>query len=368
MALRPHHGLGFTDALMRSLGEGVYATDAEGRMAYMNPAAEAMLGWSEDQLRGRDVHEAIHFQDERGRPVPAAQCRLLGVMRSGVTVRSEGDVFTRRDGSRFPVAFTSSPILEDGVIAGAVVAFRDITERRAAEAQRASVVEALQQSLLPPALPSVPGLELAARYMPAGEDLAVGGDFYDVLRAGDAWGIAIGDVMGKGPGAAGVTGVARWALHGVAQRDADPGEALRVVNGALLRHPARRFVTVVYGRLVGSPEGAVLRLAVGGHALPLVVRAGGEVETAGRPGTLLGAFPDPDLPVDEVVLRRGDTVALFTDGLLDPRGRRGSLRSPEAALGGSAGLGAEEAVERLMAIVDGTRQADDVAVLAARIA
>lgn len=122
----------FITALTDSLGEGVYAHDREGHVTFMNPAAERMLGWKFSELRGQHVHEAIHFQRADGTRTPAAECPLLGVMKSKTTLNGD-DVFTRKDGSLLHISYTSSPIITAGEVTGAVLAFRDITERKRAE-------------------------------------------------------------------------------------------------------------------------------------------------------------------------------------------------------------------------------------------
>jgi PAS domain S-box-containing protein len=130
------HQLDFTRTITSSLGEGVCAIDREGRLTFMNPAAERMLGWKEAEMIGQNMHDLIHFQRADGTPLTAEECEVMGVMRSGETITDGDDLFTRRDGRMFPVAYTSSPIITDGQVVGAVLAFRDITERkRAAEEQ-----------------------------------------------------------------------------------------------------------------------------------------------------------------------------------------------------------------------------------------
>jgi len=138
--------LAFTSALTTHLGEGIYALDREGRLTYMNAAAERMLGWRESELLGRVTHDVLHFQRADGTPIRAADCPLLGVMQSGTSVRIEDDVFTRRNGSTFPVSYTSSPIVADGQVVGAVSAFYDITERRDQERQRLSLLTREQEA------------------------------------------------------------------------------------------------------------------------------------------------------------------------------------------------------------------------------
>ncbi len=134
-AERMRQQLSFTAAITDNLGEGVYALDREGRLTFMNPAAQAMLGWKEEDLLGNDMHGAIHFQTRDGTAVPASECPLLGVLTSGEKFHSTDDVFTRRDGTVFPVEYVSSPFRRDGGIVGAVVAFRDIGVRKRTEAE-----------------------------------------------------------------------------------------------------------------------------------------------------------------------------------------------------------------------------------------
>ena len=131
---RLRHELHFRQAIDSSLGEGVYALDREGRVTYMNPTAEQLLGWTEEALRGQIMHDMIHYQYPDGTPFPREACTgLVEVMRSQRSFRTDDDVFIRKDGSMFPVAYSSSPILADGKVLGVVVAFRDMTARKRAE-------------------------------------------------------------------------------------------------------------------------------------------------------------------------------------------------------------------------------------------
>jgi PAS domain S-box-containing protein len=138
--------LAFTSAITTHLGEGVYALDREGRLTFMNAAAERMLGWRESELLGRFIHDVIHFQRADGTPLPATECPLLGVMQSGTTVRIEEDVFTRRNRSTFPVSYTSSPIVTGGEVVGAILTFYDISDRREAEQKRLALLAREQEA------------------------------------------------------------------------------------------------------------------------------------------------------------------------------------------------------------------------------
>ena len=129
----------FSLAIHNNLAEGVYAVDAEGRVTFANPAAEELLGWSEAELLGAVMHDVIHFRYPDGRPYPREACSGLQVLVAGIPYRTDDEAFVRKDGTILPVAYSSAPILTNGRVTGAVVAFRDTSERRRAE-------EALRQS------------------------------------------------------------------------------------------------------------------------------------------------------------------------------------------------------------------------------
>ena len=118
---------------MTSLAEGLYTIDAEGLVTYVNPAAEAMFGWSASELFGKKMHDVTHYQYPNGAPFPATECPGLQVLQKGVELREYADSFIRKDGSFFPVIFSASPLKSDGRTVGIVVSFRDDTRRRQAE-------------------------------------------------------------------------------------------------------------------------------------------------------------------------------------------------------------------------------------------
>ena len=243
---------------------------------------------------------------------------------------------------------------------------------------RDTIARTLQQSLLPPELPEVPGMELAALYLPAGDGNEVGGDFYDVFDNGDgSWGLVIGDVCGKGPLAASVMGLARYTLRAAAMHERRPSRILAMLSEAVRTQTIDgRFITVCFVRLRPSPQGGVrLTVCCGGHPLPAVLRADGRVEAAGAPGTLLGLFEDPTLTDHTVDLGPGESLILYTDGITDvaPSAVIGTHGEPDLAelLQGAAGLDAagivEHARRQLARRVRGSLR-DDMAILAVRVA
>jgi PAS domain S-box-containing protein len=120
----------FDDAIMKNMGEGLYTVDNRGRVTSMNPAAERLLGWTFEELRGRKMHEMTHYKRRDGSDFPAEECAGLQVLRDSQTLVDLEDVFIRKDGSFFDVMFSSAPLREGGETFGLVVVFRDITERR----------------------------------------------------------------------------------------------------------------------------------------------------------------------------------------------------------------------------------------------
>jgi serine phosphatase RsbU (regulator of sigma subunit) len=185
--------------------------------------------------------------------------------------------------------------------------------------ERSYIARTLQQSLLPPHLPEIRGIELAGRYRPVGEGIEVGGDFYDLFETGDeSWAVVIGDVCGKGAEAAALTALVRYTIRAIASSDKPPSEVLRLLNDAILRQRSdNRFSTVAYARVWRAGTGVRVELTSGGHPLPVVVRADGRVETVGRPGTLLGVVPDPTLHDVAVDLAAGETIVFYTDGVTE---------------------------------------------------
>lgn len=189
--------------------------------------------------------------------------------------------------------------------------------------RHARVAKTLQESLLPPDLPEIHGVELAARYHPAMDSAEVGGDFYDVFPAGQrSWGLTVGDVSGKGVEAAAVTALARHTLRAATMATQRPSEVLSMLNAALLDETERdSFCTALYA-LIEPRFGRVnVTVASGGHPLPYVVRSNGALEAVACEGTLLGVVADPELADISVELDFGDKLILYTDGILDIRPR-----------------------------------------------
>ena len=196
--------------------------------------------------------------------------------------------------------------------------------------QLQSALHALERSLLPDALLPLPGLQLASRYLPAKGMHDVGGDFFDAIRESDqAITLIVGDVQGKGVEAATLTSLARHTLRAGALAGRSPVELLDDLNAALLygqaeqlqagRDPVLRFVTAVVARLEVAPDGFVARVARAGQPPPIVVRSAGQYESVEPAGVLLGVTERPHFDEATVTLGEGDTIVLYTDGVIEHR-------------------------------------------------
>ncbi|MPZ92649.1 MAG: SpoIIE family protein phosphatase [Actinobacteria bacterium] len=200
--------------------------------------------------------------------------------------------------------------------------FQAVDESRAKFANMARI---LQRSLLPPELPTMPGLDVAALYRPATDTLEVGGDFYDLFETGDGdWGVVMGDVQGHGAAAAATTALARYTLRANAMRLARPVHVLYQVNKALLAHSEDRFLSAAFAK-VGLGKGADVTISCAGHPKPMVIRHEGRVESAGGEGMLLGLFAAPDLAEQTIELQPADAIVFYTDGITEAGAPRNML-------------------------------------------
>lgn len=315
---------------------GYLSTLMDGTIAKINATLLGWLGFRRDELVGRRrfadlltvggrLYHETHF---------APMLRMHGEI-GGIALELKG-----AGGTRLPVLVTSTVKTgADGAAQLIRTTVFDASDRRAyerellrarqdAERERDRVLRlatTLQRTLLPPALPVVPGMDVAAYYHPASSD-EVGGDFYDLfpLTSG-TWGFFLGDVSGKGAAAAALTSLARYTLRAAAVYDPDPVTVLGNLN-TVLNHEYHgadpRYCTVIHGRVVPGTVGATITLASGGHPPALLIRHDGVAELLDTPGgQLVGALPDAHFADLELHLGPGDTLLLYTDGLTEARAR-----------------------------------------------
>jgi sigma-B regulation protein RsbU (phosphoserine phosphatase) len=235
---------------------------------------------------------------------------------------------------------------------------------------------ALQASLLPPRPPSVPGIDLATRYLPGVRDLQIGGDFFDVWRlSANDWAIVVGDACGKGPRAASLAALARWSVRAASVHHFRPSQVLADLN-TVLRSEADdddHFCSVVFARLELDTCGAWVTLAVAGHPLPLLVRASRRMEARGVPHLPVGMFDALDPVDDRVGLGPGDALVFYTDGITEARNVNGEQFGGARLQDTIVGCAGASADDIATAIVDAAQTwcfgplADDVAILVVRV-
>jgi serine phosphatase RsbU (regulator of sigma subunit) len=241
--------------------------------------------------------------------------------------------------------------------------------------QQKHIASVLQHSLRPRSLPEIAGFESSSRFLAAGEAYEVGGDFYDVFRTGSGgWMAVIGDVCGKGPEAAALTSLARHSIRSASTPETAPSDVLRALHDSIAgERTGLRFCTAALARIQAPSNGrgsARVTIALGGHPPPLVLRKSGRVDQLGRPGTLLGALPAPHLADVDARLGVGDSLVLYTDGMLDLRDRSSDdpawlSRQLERAAGGSADEVASKLAEAAIKR-NGGEPRDDIAILVLR--
>jgi phosphoserine phosphatase RsbU/P len=361
---------------------GYLSTLLDGTIAKINAT---LLGWL--GLRREQVVGVRRFPD-----LLTVGGRLYHETHFAPLLQMQGEVngvaleLRTADGGRLPVLVTSTVKTGgDGrpqLIRTTVFDARDrrayerelLQARQEADRERdrlARLASTLQTTLLPPALPPVPGMEAAAYYHIASPD-QVGGDFYDLFRLDDGrWGLFIGDVCGKGVGAAVLTSLARYTLRAAAVHDLDPVAVLSSLNAELLREPrepAHRFCSVIFGVLAPDADGCGVVVAGGGHPPPALLRHDGTAAFVPVDGQVVGLLPEPAFASATLRLEPGDTLLLYTDGLTEAR--IGPARYDEQALHGFlaavAPAGAADTVAAVRTLLDGFGDGldDDTAVLA----
>lgn len=384
-------------AVFEQLTDAVLVLDAYSRVLDANPASAGLFGLARSQLIGRDAGDVL----------PPAR-RLFAEHLPGATRQVEipttGDQLGRDDEGPVHLEVNLSPIVDrDRNEVGRMVMLRDVTRRTETERRMREMLESethlasiLQTSLRPASLPHVPGLELAARSLPAGPGSQVSGDFYDVHQAlGGEWAMVLGDVAGKGVHAAVVTAMARYTVRALGAQGFTPRQVVEQLNQALLVDTGpERFCTMVYARigerdpldssgsLDGPPgpaaPGVRITLTLSGHPPPLVRRLDGSIEAVGRTGTALGIISLLRLEETVIDLLPGEVLLAYTDGVIEARHDRVEfgeerlawvLASAASGLRGRTGpavasLVANAVADRVMdTVTDYTPSRDDIAVL-----
>lgn len=364
---------------------GILLAGPDGVVQAANPCSGEVLGWQPRHAVGTAL-EAMFAGDEAG-----VADRLLADAISSGGANEATLTRTGPDGTTQHLEITVAPVDPDHWDLGVFVLLRDESARiqalesaerarRAAEADAhryAELARTLQESLLPPDLPAIDGVGLGARYHPAGDGSEIGGDFYDIFQvADDEWFAVMGDICGKGAGAARLTALTRYSLRAATVRTRAIARNLSEVNAALARQydvdrerGEHRFATATVIRFRRDVDAVAVIAGSGGHAPPLIARADGTVEELACRGPLLGVFEDATFATDEARLDPGDVLVLYTDGVTEARRGREEygddrLRDLLSSCAGQPAPEVAGVIEDAVLSFQGGVARDDIAVLA----
>ena len=356
----------------------------DGRIVSINSTLVRWLGYDRSVLYGKvfvdlltvgsRIHHETHFA-----PLLQMRGHLDGLAVDLVAA----------DGTRLPVLLSANTRVDDGRLVLVRLTVQDNRDRRSyerelldarrrADGEQARIRElatTLQRSLIPPSLAPPDGLDARAYYHPASVD-DVGGDFYDLFPLSkEKWAFFLGDVSGKGAGAAAITSLTRYTLRAAAVYDDDPVAVLQNLD-TVLSHEFHgddpRYCTVIFGVLQRGGDGFDVELATGGHPPALLMAADGTaryVDTVG--GHAVGILPAARFVSARVHLAPGDALVLYTDGLTEARTGVGTERyDDDDALLRFASAHGPATAESIVAAIQtllagfGSGLEDDVAVMA----
>jgi sigma-B regulation protein RsbU (phosphoserine phosphatase) len=306
---------------------GYLSTDSGGLIVKVNATFLEWTGHNRDELVG-----ARRFQDlltAAGRIYYETHCAPLLQMQG--SIREIAVEIVRADGSLLPALVNSVTRTDDEgrpqVIRTTVF---DATDRRGYERElldarrrQSEIADELQRSLLSGSLPDHPGLEIGVEYRAGGVGLEVGGDWYDAfwIASGRTAGLVIGDVVGRGIGAAAKMGQLRSAVRALAGTGLGPGRLLDAAEQFVRRHDVGMNTTVVHAEV--DLDSSTLRWACAGHPPPLLVKRDNEPVFLweGRSPPLDAQLGEaPPRPIGTLQLDPGDLIVLYTDGLIERRG------------------------------------------------
>jgi PAS domain S-box-containing protein len=351
---RSHKELELQGLIARNMAEGVCLVRAsDSAIVYANPEFERMFGYDSGELNGKHV-ATLNYEDGAVAATDVARGIAQELERSG---EATYEVLNRkRDGTPLWCRVHTSAFEHPEYGKVWVAVQEDITERKRADV--------LERSLIPERLPEIPGLKLAARFVPGGAGVEVGGDWYDVLEIDDgSIGLAIGDVAGRGVQAAAIMAQLRNALRAYAFESHPPATALERLNRLAWSLDRSVMATLIY--LVFDPSSGLVRLANAGHLPPLQAKPDGSTRYLEKGRSLpLGVRPATAYSEAEYLLGPGSTLLLYTDGLVEKR--RTPIDDGLARLARCSSLGhddLEDLCDRLLDTLSPTGE-DDVALLA----
>jgi len=310
----------------------IFITDPDGRILDMNPTGLNLFGYSRQEMVGV---KAVDFY-----PNPDDQLRLLQEIQERGSVRDFEVKLHKKDGTQMDCLVTATIWrANDGAILGYQGIIRDITHRKRAERERLqlsaiqrelTLAQEIQRSLLPAAKPIWSGPDALCYSTPARE---VGGDFFAYHEFDDdRFGIAVGDVSGKGPPAALLMAVSLASFHAIVEQRLSPKELLTQLDRTLVPYTSKTHqnCALVYAELTlvsGQDQGGIMRVANAGCVTPIIRRVNGSVEWVEVGGLPLGVGLSVEFGYQEssLILSKGDIVILISDGIVEANNADGEL-------------------------------------------
>jgi PAS domain S-box-containing protein len=361
-----------SEASFRDLADSVpvmiWTTDERGLVTFVNEGWLAYTGTTLEQELGPTWTFGVHPDDAH---------EVLSSWETAIERREPWEREYRlhaRGGVYRWVVDRGVPRYEDGQFIGYVGTAIDIHERKVVEGRlrevyerEHTIAETLQRSLLPERLPRIEGLEIAARYLPAGSGAAIGGDWYDALERPDGRvALVVGDVVGHGLRAAATMGQLRNAFRAYGLAESSPAEVMAQVNRLVMTGGDEAMATALY--LVLDRETGEVVFSSAGHPPPLVVGPGEAHFLEGGRSVPVGAVDPAVFREGSAVLPPDGSLLLYTDGLVERRDEPLECRLDALAEAACAAEGSlEELCDAVLAVVIGDQMPrDDVALLAVR--
>ncbi len=329
------------ELVLRHMPVGVTVVGPDGRYRFVNEVTARINGARPEELIGVSAIDAISglaILDEDGTEIDREELPLFRALRGEESpprlVRFAGPSVSEQEWAIAHAIPLPGVLGEPRAVISVVENVTGVKSAeallRASEARYREIADTLQRGLLPPDASEIAGLDLDARLHTEEAGTRIGGDFYDIFQvSGDRYAVVIGDVSGKGVGAAGLTALARYTIRTAAMSDPAPARVLRTLNDALLQNASdEQFLTAVYALVKPVPGGHEVKVAAGGHPPPLVVGSDGKVIQVEAQGTLLGFFDELELHEGGARLHPDDAMVLFTDGITEAGFRDESPGAP----------------------------------------
>lgn len=312
------------ELILESVSDGIIGVNEAGRVIYANPTALQLLEYEIDEVLQQTLHHILHHSYPDGSHYDEHNCPINLAVTTGVTRHVSDEVFWNKWGKPVPVDYRCSPMIDQGSVVGAVVTFRDLTDkvkqRKSEDEMRAAQV--IQQKLYPQAAPVIEKYEVYGTVVPACEAC---GDYYDFICIDEnRYVFAVGDVTGHGLGPALQMVETRAILRSLLQQENELHVAVELLNNHLCEDLTEgKFVSLFLAEL--NVRQRQLRYVGAGHGA-LLCRSAGHQDTLESTGLLLGLLPGSKYEARKILLDQpGDLLAIMTDGIVEAHSPSGKM-------------------------------------------